>query len=251
MRENEPALWRTSLPQRQNYDHKYSRGVSRIIGAPEMTGATRLAATACARIRCGLVVVCCTPATYDIYRTTLPAHIVVKPDPAWLDSRITASLQGPGGVPGTLQHVDHPQVLDADALQIASGSLGGHTVITPHEGEFDRMFPHLRGARDERALAAAGEMGCVVVLKGHETLIAAPDGLCVINTNAPPTLATAGSGDVLSGMITGLLAQGMQPFDAACAAVWIHGEAARLAGAGLVASDLPDLIREVLAELSV
>jgi NAD(P)H-hydrate repair Nnr-like enzyme with NAD(P)H-hydrate dehydratase domain len=248
MRENEPALWRSSLPQPQSEGHKYSRGVSRIVGAPEMTGATRLAATACARIGCGLVVVGCTPATYDIYRTTLPAHIVVKPDPAWQDSRITATLQGPGGMPGALLDVDHPQVLDAGALHANSMSLGSCTVITPHEGEFGRLFPNFQGDRNVRVLAAAREMGCFVVLKGHETLIAAPDGRCVINTNAPPTLATAGSGDVLSGLIAGLLAQGMEPFDAACAGVWIHGETARMAGAGLVASDLPDLIPEVLGE---
>ena len=153
-------------------------------------------------------------------------------------------------MPGTLLDCDHPQVLDAGALQFASTFSGVGGVITPHEGEFARMFPQLQGTRESRVEAAAREMGCVVVLKGHETLIAGPDGLCAVNTNAPPALATAGSGDVLSGMITGLLAQDMKPFDAACAAVWIHGDAARLAGAGLVASDLPNLIPEVLCKLS-
>ena len=250
MRENEPSLWRAALPQPKSDDHKYSRGVSRISGAAEMTGATRLAATACARIGCGLVIVTCTPGTYDIYRTTLPAHIVVKPDLSWQDPRITATLQGPGGLPGPLQDDGHPRVLDADALQNTSAKLNAQTIITPHEGEFTRMFPHLLGTREERVVAAAREKECVVILKGHETLIADPGGKCVIDKDAPPTLATAGSGDVLSGMITGLLAHGMLPFDAACAAVWIHGEAARRAGTGLVASDLPELIPGVLDRLS-
>ncbi|HEY8290640.1 MAG TPA: ADP/ATP-dependent (S)-NAD(P)H-hydrate dehydratase, partial [Acetobacteraceae bacterium] len=142
-------------------------------------------------------------------------------------------------------------VADADVFSAFAGdaaALRGCAVLTPHAGEFARVFGAPAG--DDRlsaALAAARETGAVVLLKGADTIIAAPDGRASINASAPPWLATAGAGDVLAGLIAGLLAQGMAPWDAAAAGAWLHGEAARLAGPGLVAADLPRALTQALA----
>jgi NAD(P)H-hydrate epimerase len=148
-------------------------------------------------------------------------------------------------------------VLDADGLSCFADSpeslfkaVQSNVVLTPHDGEFTRLFPNITGGtRLERARAGAEASGCIVVLKGADSVIAAPDGRAAINTNAPPTLATAGSGDVLAGIIGGLLAQGMPAFEAACAGVWLHGQSALNFGPGLIAEDIPEFIPLALEDL--
>jgi len=182
------------------------------------------------------------------------------------DKRHNALLFGPGaGVDAEtlrraliLLRADRATVLDADAISalgthpeafaeaMAVRSSGASVVLTPHEGEFRRLFT-LTGDKLSQARAAAHSSGAVIVLKGADTVIAAPDGRAVINDNAPPTLATAGSGDVLGGIILGLLAQGMNGFDAARAAVWLHGAAAEAYGPCLIAEDLPECLAKALA----
>jgi ADP-dependent NAD(P)H-hydrate dehydratase / NAD(P)H-hydrate epimerase len=268
--ENSPSLWLENFPRRVTDSHKYDFGHTLIFGAPKMTGATRLAAEACARIGAGLTTVIATGESANIYRETLAPHVIVEdmnPDIAahFKDKRRNAVLIGPGGgqdYSGLQSHISAASrggigtVIDADGLNALAESkcfelLSGQCVLTPHEGEFGRLFPDITGDRQFMAREAARRTGAVLVLKGPETIIAVPDGDVVVNSNAPPNLATAGTGDVLAGMITGLLAQGMTPFQAACAAVWMHGEAACLAGPGLVAADLQAQIPRVLRGLGL
>jgi NAD(P)H-hydrate epimerase len=179
------------------------------------------------------------------------------------DRRYSGLLIGPGaGVDAATRRrvlailaTGKPTVLDADALtsfqddhDALDRAIVGPCVLTPHEGEFKRLFDS-NGDKLTRARAAARRCGAIVVLKGSDTVIVAPGGAAIINSNAPPSLATAGSGDVLSGMILGLLAQGMDAFSAAAAAVWMHGAAAQMFGPGLIAEDLPDLLPRALRDL--
>jgi hydroxyethylthiazole kinase-like uncharacterized protein yjeF len=183
------------------------------------------------------------------------------------DTRIRAVLVGPGnGVSDkTREHClaalesTAACVIDADAISVfadnpaqlfaAISENESGVVLTPHEGEFERLFGDCEHGRLEKACAAARISGAVVILKGPDTVIAAPDGRAAVNTNAPPELGTAGSGDVLGGMVLGLLAQGMEPFEAAAAGVWLHGECGAAFGTGLIADDIADMLPRVLEQL--
>jgi ADP-dependent NAD(P)H-hydrate dehydratase / NAD(P)H-hydrate epimerase len=268
--ENTPGLWRKKLPQLRAAGNKYSRGHALLYGGYPMTGAARMAARAAARIGAGLTTIAVPEKAFSIYASALTS-IMVQPlsqqqDFAGLlkDPRFTAFSIGPGaGLSDAtreralaLLQTGRPVVLDADAISVFSSraqelfqAVRGPCVITPHEGEFKRIFDPA-GDKLTRARRAAGRSGAVVVLKGADTVIAAPDGRAIINANAPATLATAGSGDVLGGIILGLLAQGMDAFPAAAAGVWMHGASAAAFGPGLLGEDLPDLLPGVLERLA-
>jgi hydroxyethylthiazole kinase-like uncharacterized protein yjeF len=267
--ENNPALWRNRLPRALSADNKYSRGHALLYGGYPMTGAARMAARAAARIGAGLTTIAVPEEAFDVYASALTS-IMVQPlsqngDFAQLlsDRRYTGFSIGPGaGVnAGTRERTlamlgtGKPILLDADAISAFAQqaeelfqAIRGYCVMTPHEGEFQRIFA-ISGNKLLRAREAARRSGAVIVLKGSDTVVAAPDGRAIVNTNAPATLATAGSGDVLGGIILGLLSQGMDPFEAAAAGVWMHGAAASNFGPGLLAEDLPDLLPAVLRRL--
>lgn len=248
MRINTPDLWQEILPAKTDKSHKYTCGHALIYAAPELTGATRLAASACARIGTGLVSVLSPKECADIYRISLPAHILVRDQLDWFDARVTARLYGPGGLSTQPDfNSQTPVILDADALSPAlPDKLSPHYILTPHEGEFERIFPDLEGVPAERAQKAAQKINAHIILKGVETIIASPNGDLVKNNHASPHLATAGTGDVLAGIVTGLIAQNTPVFEACCAGVWMHGECAKQFGAGLVSSDLIDMLPQVL-----
>ncbi|HSO43343.1 MAG TPA: NAD(P)H-hydrate dehydratase [Rhodospirillales bacterium] len=254
---NGEALWRETYPSPAASGNKYGRGHAVVLGGV-MTGAGRLAAEAARRIGAGLVTIASPPEARVIYGAGAPGTIVATIDDAAAfaaligDARRNAVLLGPGAgtVPAVRDKVlgvlglGKRCVIDADALTVFADEPGrlfdairGPCVLTPHEGEFARIFA-AEGDKLTRAREAARASGAVVLLKGADTVIASPDGRAVINTGAPPTLATAGSGDVLAGMILGLLAQGMEAFPAACAAADLHGRAAAAFGRGLIAEDI-------------
>lgn len=262
---NSPALWLHALPSPDATMDKYSRGHAVIFGGYPMTGAARLAARAAARSGAGLITVVVSSEAFVVYASVLESIMVRISDfdddlkNLTNDRRVSAFLLGPGAGVSEITRIraltllagKKPVVLDADAITVFQENPGelfdavnGPCVLTPHEGEFSRIFD-FDGERVSRASAAAQQSGAVVVLKGAETVIAAPDGRTILNCNAPPTLATAGSGDVLAGIIVGLLAQGMDVFLASAAAVWLHGAAAAHFGIGLIAEDLPDLLPKV------
>lgn len=273
---NLPDLWRGALPALAIEDHKYKRGHAVAVSGPVAnTGAVRLAARAALRIGAGLVTIATPPDALIINATHVTAIMLLPfTGPLGLaeifaDARKNAVLIGPGRGVGaqtqteaaTLLATGAAVVLDADALTSFGGQAdllaelvrakpGRPVVLTPHEGEFARLFPDLAGSKLDRARQAASRIGAVVVLKGSDTVVAAPDGVASINGNAPPSLATAGSGDVLAGFVTGLLAQRVPAFEAASAAVWMHGAAATAFGPGLIAEDLPDLLPRVLTQLA-
>jgi hydroxyethylthiazole kinase-like uncharacterized protein yjeF len=267
--ENHPTLWHADLPQAKSSGNKYTRGHALLCGGYPLTGAARMAARAAARIGAGLTTIAVPDIAFPVYAAALTS-IMVQPlrqagDLGRLlsDPRYTAFLIGPGaGVSDATREsalellgTARPVLIDADAMTVfackaseLAAAIRGPCVMTPHEGEFARVFD-ARGDKLARARSAARQSGAVIVLKGADTVIAAPDGRAIVNTNAPATLATAGSGDVLGGLILGLLAQGMDAFLAAAAGVWIHGAAANAFGPGLIAEDLPDLVPTVLREL--
>ena len=270
--ENGPALW--TYPWPKTDAHKYARGHCVVVSGPaHATGAARLAARGALRIGAGLVSVASPPGAVPVNAAALTA-IMVKPfnganglAELLRDPRFNAAVIGPGcgvGVEtqkliGAVLGSRAAVVLDADALtsfrtepKDLFALLREPAVLTPHAGEFEKLFPGLLAAsksKVEAVRAAAAQAGCTVLLKGADTVIAAPDGRAVINSNAPPALATAGSGDVLAGFVGGLMAEGLDSFAAACAAVWLHGEAANAAGPGLISEDLPEQIPTVLRAL--
>jgi hydroxyethylthiazole kinase-like uncharacterized protein yjeF len=269
--ENIPELWRTKFPVPQTQSHKYDRGHVVVVSGPSWsTGAARLAARGALRAGAGLVTIA-SPREALAVNAAANLAIMVRPVDGAVelgrflaDPRLNALAVGPGlGVSdATCELVlaalsgERAVVLDADAITSFAKSSQRlataiqarserSTILTPHEGEFSRYFhtldPHTKvGSKLERVRRAAGLIGAVVVLKGPDTVVAEPGGRASIAANAPAFLATAGAGDVLTGITAGLLAQGMPAFEAASAAVWLHGEAATAFGIGLIAEDLPE-----------
>ena len=267
--ENGPGLWQAGYPWPQPEGYKSKRGEVLILGGEAITGASRMTAEAASRAGAGMVTLAAPARVWSIYATSLVNAIVrsfdgLKDFEALLaDKRRNVVAIGPGAGVGeaTRQFVlaalatRRAVVLDADALtsfaeapQDLFEAIVGPCVLTPHAGEFMRLF-HFDGDKLHQTRSAARQSGAVVVLKGPDTVIAAPDGRAIINSNAPAQLATGGSGDVLTGFVAALLAQGMPPFEAAAAAVWLHGAAATEFGLGLVAEDLPDALPRVLQKL--
>lgn len=278
--ENTPELWRPAFPVPRLTGHKYDRGHAVVVSGPSWsTGAARLAARGALRAGAGLVTIA-TPREALAVNAAASLAVMVRPvDGAdelasfLTDRRFNALAIGPGiGVgEATCKLVlaalsgDRAAVLDADALTSFSGDParlsgaisargGAMTILTPHEGEFSRFFWALdertkAGSKLERARLAAAITGATVLIKGGDTVVAAADGRAAIAANAPAYLATAGAGDVLTGIAAGLLAQGMPAFEAACAAVWLHGEAANCTGPGLISEDLPEALPQVYRTL--
>lgn len=285
-----PGLWRHLLRAPRLDGHKYARGHAVVVSGPATaTGAARLAARGALRAGAGLVSLASPPSALMVNAGHLTAIMLKRMEGAeglaaiLADRRLNAVALGPalGVGEGTAALIDAALaspaavVLDADALTTlaedrarvfaAIGAREAAVVMTPHEGEFARVFPDLavrderhselaaRGAagplKTQRAAEAARRSGAIVVLKGADTVIAAPDGRVAISDDAPADLATAGSGDVLTGIVCGLLARGMPAFEAAAAAVWLHGAAAREVGPGLVAEDLPEALPKIFARL--
>ncbi len=261
---NEPGQWRGTLPRLEAGSHKYTRGHALVIGGERMTGAGRLAARAAQRAGAGLVSMAVPESVWSIYAAALDSIMVAPLESAIAqDERVRAWLIGPGAGLGdvtrqwtlALLATGRPCVLDADALSSFSGctqdlfpALHAQCVLTPHAGEFARLFQPMSD-RLQAARQAARQSGAVVVLKGADTVIAAPDGRALINACAPPWLATGGSGDVLAGLVCGLLAQDMPAFEAAAAAVWLHSQAALQFGPGLIPEDLLQVLPTVWQRL--
>lgn len=251
---NSPDLWKDNLPRPTPDSHKYDRGFCGIIAAPELTGATRLAAKAALSSGVGLIKVVA-EVRDDIYRSTLPADIMVanKLDPK--EDKITAWLAGPGGI--AISHHEEidamegpPRILDSSALPTPDKfPLKGETILTPHGGEFKKMFPELDSKNIDDVTKAAKTANAIIVSKNDATLIAHPDGRSIKHDHPNPALARGGTGDILAGLIAGLVAQGMPGFEAACAGVWIHSGAAKGAGHSFAASDLIEKLNQIIDDV--
>jgi NAD(P)H-hydrate epimerase len=272
---NAPGLWCDHFPWPKLDGHKYSRGHAVVVSGPAAhTGAARMGGRGALRVGAGLVTVASPKDALLVNAVHLTAIMLLPFEGAegltgiLADRRKNAVLLGPalGVGPDSRSLVEAAlasgaaAVLDADAItsfadapdelfRAVAATPARPVVLTPHDGEFHRLFGDLGPCKLTRARAAAQRCGAIVVLKGADTVIAAPDGRAAINENAPPWLATAGAGDVLGGFVAGLLAQGMAPFEAACAAVWLHGAAAGAFGPGLIAEDLPEALPRVLRTL--
>ena len=271
--ENEPGLWLARFPWPTTMAHKHARGRLIVVsGETWSTGAARLAARSGLRIGAGLVTLLSPPDALIVNAAHLEA-VMLRPFETDVEleqaaEHADAAIIGPAaGVSEAtvsnllaLARTGAAIVIDADALtsfrddpEELFSVLDRDDVLTPHPGEFERVFPGLLQASPERiaaARAAAARADAVILLKGPDTVIAAPDGRCAVNLNGTPWLATAGAGDVLAGFVGGLIAQGMDSFEAACAAVWIHAQAARMYGPGLISEDLPGLAPAVLRDLA-
>ena len=278
--ENIPRFWRKAFPVPQIDGHKYARGHAIVVsGDIAATGAARMAGRGALRAGAGLVTLASPRNALAVNAAALTAVMVRAIDTVvefaelLTDKRLNACVIGPGAGLGdrtrgfvlTALSAKRDLVLDADALtsfadapdhlfEAIKASHDLQVVLTPHEGEFPRLFSdisnkHPLRSKLERVRAAAERSGAVVLLKGPDTVVASPDGRATIAANAPPWLATAGAGDVLSGMIAGMLAQGVPAFEAASIGVWMHGEAAREAGPGLIAEDLPEVLPAVFRHL--
>ncbi|MDD3020738.1 MAG: NAD(P)H-hydrate dehydratase [Alphaproteobacteria bacterium] len=278
VRENDPSLgWGEDASTKAFWTHKYHHGHVVVLGGRVMTGAGSLASLSALRTGAGLVTIVAHTDVMNVYRLASPS-LMVEPLTEMArfkehlkDERRNVVLVGPGAGldhPAALKKVVfdatgyNPQkycVLDADALSVFEDdnrnfykTIGEHCILTPHEGEFERIFPDYHGSKVERARAASIKTGAIIVLKGADTVIAAPDGRAVINSTGTGWLATAGTGDVLAGMIAGLVCRKvLKPFDAVCAAVWMHGKAAELAGPGMISDDLSSEIPSVLSLLTI
>jgi hydroxyethylthiazole kinase-like uncharacterized protein yjeF len=278
--ENVPSSWKGSYPVPTIEGHKYSRGhVVVVSGGIAATGAARLSARGALRAGAGLVTLA-SPRDALLVNASALTAVMVRPIDTVVEfaellneRRLNTYVIGPGAGVGerirdfvlTALSAKRATVLDADALtsfadnpgrlfEAIKNSHDPQVVLTPHEGEFPRLFSdisnkHPLRSKLERVRDAAVRSGAVVLLKGPDTTVASPDGRATISANAPPWLATAGAGDVLSGMIAGLLGQGVPAFEAASMAVWMHGEAAREAGPGLIAEDLPETLPAVTRRL--
>jgi hydroxyethylthiazole kinase-like uncharacterized protein yjeF len=240
------------LPPLDPGGHKYTRGMVHCVGGA-MVGAVALGATAAARAGAGYVRI-----EADQYVPNVPASIVQGQEGGCDDPRIGALLAGPGlGTKGgkLLDQVlasGRPLVLDGDALRLLGDPTRLHeldAILTPHEGEFEALFGKIEGSKVDRAIDAARLSDAVVIYKGPDTLVAAPDGRVGFAPPAPAWLATAGTGDVLAGITAAMRARGLDPFEAACAAVWLHGRAAEIAGRQMIADDLAQAIPRALAPL--
>ena len=258
---NYPSLW--ALPSLELSAHKYTRGHLTILAGAAMPGAARLAASAARRLGAGLVTLHAENLELAaMLRADAPGQLVSDAtlDALLADARRKVWLAGPGLLPHEATRAAIRSVIDAGKILVADAGalmaateapdlLRGAAVITPHAGEFARLFGAPGAYRLAATRAAAAQLGAVVVLKGPDSIIAAPDGRVIINDNAPPSLATAGTGDILAGVIAALLAQGMAPFESAAAAVWLHGAGAASGPPGLIAEDLPALIAKALHKL--
>jgi hydroxyethylthiazole kinase-like uncharacterized protein yjeF len=278
--ENVPQFWRNAFPVPRIDGHKYARGHAIVVsGGIATTGAARLSGRGALRAGAGLVTLASPRDALAVNAAALTAVMVRAIDTVlefaelWTDKRLNACVIGPGAGVGertrdfvlTALSAKRDLVLDADALtsfadapdhlfEAIKASHDPQVVLTPHEGEFPRLFSDISNkhpfrSKLERVRAAAERSGAIVLLKGPDTVVASPGGRVTIAANAPPWLATAGAGDVLAGMIGGLLAQGVPAFEAASIGVWMHGDAAREAGPGLIAEDLPEVLPAVFRRL--